>query len=83
MHDYDCDDGPTIYGHMHVVRLLESRLDNAKHSKDVVFGAPEDTAALGSGRPRHGALDRKAWMASCGPLEGVVLQEPTRLRLLN
>ncbi|MGB6766975.1 MAG: DUF3734 domain-containing protein, partial [Methyloceanibacter sp.] len=69
---YHCDT------RMHVVRLLAPRLDNESHTKDIDFSPAGIRSRWEAGyADTNRVLERQAWLGEFGPLDGVVLHEPT------
>jgi NTE family protein len=69
---YHCDT------RMHVVRLLAPRLDNEAHTKDIDFSPAGIRMRWEAGyADTKRALQRQAWLGEFGPLDGVILHEPT------
>jgi NTE family protein len=63
---------------MHVVRLLAPRLDNESHTKDIDFSPAGIRKRWESGyADTMRALTQQPWLGEFGPLDGVVLHEPT------
>ncbi len=62
---------------MHVVRLLAPRLANETHIKDIDFSPAGISARWEAGyADTNRALEARAWLEECDPLEGVILHEP-------
>jgi NTE family protein len=62
---------------MHVVRLLAPRLTNETHIKDIDFSPAGISARWEAGyADTNRALEARAWLEECDPLEGVILHEP-------
>jgi NTE family protein len=69
---YHCDT------RMHVVRLLAPRLDRESHTKDIDFSPAGIRTRWEAGyEETKRALARQAWLGEFGPLDGVILHEPT------
>jgi NTE family protein len=63
---------------MHVVRLLAPRLDNEAHTKDIDFSPAGIRTRWEAGyADTKRALARQAWLGEFGPLDGVILHEPS------